>query len=788
MDRKPRTLLLLFLLSVLLVACGTSLAEQYHQSMITAVSGALTQTQSFVETETARPTVTPAATFTPTMTPPPMFPTPIDYYPGGMYSTPTPIAAPSSSEINYTLKDWTQEDALYLIQMMDEYAYMSDAAGVSDSRGRFMDAQYHVRLSILEAMSRYPEIPYKQEIEWRFALADAILGNDDSNAWIAAQIKTALNEGGYGVDDLESMLLAHGFELVQSIVTENLFADHQEAVVIQIMPINSLNDGQFMAIRNRTDGTVEVQLIFTSWAYHAGYYAFSVDDHNRNGVPEVVIEIRIQSGSMCSADFLVYEWQHDQFKEISNGQIHSSDCYYGFTFIDDEAGAAQMIESEILHFPLYSSYELFRWDGRYYQPSEREIDPPYMLAFLLLSDGDYAQASKLIEETLDDLPEDYLEDIGPGFPDFLRFQLGMSVALQEDYHEAAAIFKSLADEPSDPEYPAISNASQTFLDSYHQSSDVYRSCKAAREYLDALIAGVPEREGPSDYSPERKIWGYEAWELYWNQHICNLDGPFRMFVESRIVADGDDLIDRLGNLGVIIRRTIPVDLSDDGIQDYIMLIETADSWHPCDRSRLWILRSLDHRYEAFQGDCIWDPDSPGEIDSTVISIPGDERKGVILQMDDSLYVIGVTNEERASASIILDEIDVESYEVENSETVLEIQLDKFPSTYLPSAGGTYHWDEDIGKFIYSDRIEDEIFENNHPEAAIPVINRILDYLLNEEGEVSFYFDRYLYLLGLAYEYSGDSVAAIEAYWRLWHDFPVSQYAVMASYKLELRSQ
>lgn len=787
MNRKALFFLMFPLATIYLVACGPSRAEMDDQATQTAFALAATHRQSYAETETARPTFTATITSTPTTTPTSIFPTPVDYHPGSMVTTLTPISTPISSENNYTLKDWTQNDALHLIQAMDEYAYKSDFL-VGSSRGQFEFAQYPVRLSIFEALYRFPDFWYKHEIEWRLALSDAIQMNDNSNAWIAAQIETALNEGGYGVEDLESMLLTYGFELVQSIVTENLFSDNQEAVVIQIMPINSWNDGQFMAIRNKTDGLIDVEIIFTSWNYGYGNHTFTVDDHNRNGVPEVILETHIQSGSMCSAILLMYEWRQSRFEELTKGEVHSSECYYEWDFIDEDSGDAQLIEFEMLDIPLYSSHALFTWDGRYYQLSEREIDPPYMLAFLSMLNGDYAQARDLIEETLNNLPEDYIEEIGPAFPDFLRFQLGMIAALQEDYEEATASFKSLAEEPSDPEYPAISYASQTFLNSYKQSSDVYQSCKAARAYLDEIIAGVPGKEGLYDDSPERKVWGYDAWRLYWYQHICDLDSAFRMFVEDFIIVEGNDLIDQLSTLGVIIRHSIPITLSTDGIQDYIMLIETVDSWHPCDRGRLWVLRSLDQGYEAFQGDCIWDPDSPGEIDSTVITIPGDERTGVILQEDDSLYVIVLTNEECVSASMILDDIDVESYDVLNTDTILEIQVNNLPSTYRPSAGGTYNWNEELGKFIYSDRIEDEIFANNNPAAAIPLLERILDYLLEEERQGSSYYHRYLYLLGLAYEFNREDVAASDVYWRLWHDFPESQYGVMASYKLELLSQ
>ena len=42
-----------------------------------------------------------------------------------------------------------------------------------------------------------------------------------------------------------------------------------------------------------------------------------------------------------------------------------------------------------------------------------------------------------------------------------------------------------------------------------------------------------------------------------------------------------------------------------------------------------------------------------------------------------------------------------------------------------------------------------------------------------------------YLLGLAYELSGNERYAVNTYWWLWHDYPDTIYAVLAGHKLEM---
>lgn len=42
----------------------------------------------------------------------------------------------------------------------------------------------------------------------------------------------------------------------------------------------------------------------------------------------------------------------------------------------------------------------------------------------------------------------------------------------------------------------------------------------------------------------------------------------------------------------------------------------------------------------------------------------------------------------------------------------------------------------------------------------------------------------MYLLGLAYERSGDQANAVRTYWQLWHDYPANPYSLAAQSKLE----
>jgi hypothetical protein len=64
--------------------------------------------------------------------------------------------------------------------------------------------------------------------------------------------------------------------------------------------------------------------------------------------------------------------------------------------------------------------------------------------------------------------------------------------------------------------------------------------------------------------------------------------------------------------------------------------------------------------------------------------------------------------------------------------------------------------------------------------AVPLLH---DLLANYSYHGS---SRLMYLLGLAYELTGDEANAVKTYWNLWHDYPETAYARLAESKLELK--
>jgi hypothetical protein len=92
------------------------------------------------------------------------------------------------------------------------------------------------------------------------------------------------------------------------------------------------------------------------------------------------------------------------------------------------------------------------------------------------------------------------------------------------------------------------------------------------------------------------------------------------------------------------------------------------------------------------------------------------------------------------------------------------------------------------------RIESTLFSDARPADVITPLQSLLAGTIREyetwsQDDMAYIstprIRPYLqYLLGLAYELSGDEANAVHTYWQVWHDYPNNPYALMARHKLE----
>ena len=169
-------------------------------------------------------------------------------------------------------------------------------------------------------------------------------------------------------------------------------------------------------------------------------------------------------------------------------------------------------------------------------------------------------------------------------------------------------------------------------------------------------------------------------------------------------------------------------------------------------------------------------------------IMAEAGKGLtIVQINDEIFIFEIIeqNGSKRVSMLLYEWSDVDHFAVHKNNGFPFVEIFSFPDESYPEPiYEAYRWDaeqEDLQSF---DLIAYMILEEGNPEGVIALIEEQLAKLEGLEDQAEYSADRFYYLLGLAYEWMGDERAAVEAYWKVWHDFPESGYAVMARPKLE----
>ena len=99
----------------------------------------------------------------------------------------------------------------------------------------------------------------------------------------------------------------------------------------------------------------------------------------------------------------------------------------------------------------------------------------------------------------------------------------------------------------------------------------------------------------------------------------------------------------------------------------------------------------------------------------------------------------------------------------------------------------YRWESQTERLRSVDQFVELMLMKREPEKAIPTLEELTAQMKAAGIPALYDQDRYLYLLGLAYELTGNTSKAVQLYYQVWFDYPGSGYAIMARSKLEVAS-
>lgn len=815
----------------------------YYPTLTRSPTASPFPTRTRTPTPTHRPTNTHKPTFTPslstTVTETPVFP--IGWQPAWQNESVTyiPTSLPEKPVAEFRLKPWSEQDAIDLVRLMDIYAYSQDQPALSESRYDYQAALPPVKLSIQEALHRFPDGAYADMLDWHLALTNAWMNNPASNSWLFNEIQTALNNAVTTPQDLDNFIMLHGFRIellfpeswnsscfsnipdanqdtskaIRSLSVSNLFGDKSEGQIFWLTTDGFHGeDGVYFALRRDDHGKYIIYPVLSAWDFALGDdHIICVSDHTKDGIPEIIIPVGRLSGLSCNGYLHVYQWRNDHFEDLTRGAIRS--CESSWDYISQNGDSYDVIEAGVLT----GETNLYAWYGDWYE----QVDSWYVDYSLVeiiekdITHGDYYSATQFIEQKIRSWSASDTNERGASYPDYLRFQLGMVYALQSKVGDAKKEFQQLIDDPTNPTVTAIPQAAQAFLAQYNDDTDVYRACQSALESMEKTIASYRGENGQLDREVVKEVWGYVE-ENDRSVPICELDEAFPLLVRTLGISLIADPLTALRQAGVTIPYSAKADVNGDGLEDWIEVVIKPKSGDEAEVAS-WVLLNTGQsltplpvlpyfkQYDA--------PDKASaladfRIDTVMNAI--NQAPLTFLQTGDYLYTfqIGQKGDHYQIIKLFQDK-QLKNYSILQDSNPLTFRIWYTVDQYTPE-WAQYRWDPVSNKFQSVEEqlsapqrsyygptdsaiLAEEMLLNWKPAEAISLLKNVFALPAGENEGGCFAYDptwycmdrpRLHYLLGLAYELTGDQADAVQTYWQLWHDYPGSPYALMARAKLE----
>lgn len=718
-----------------------------------------------------------------------VIPTQQGYFP----STPIPIATPEFGPSSFTLRNLSEDDFIDLIDDMERYSYQNFPPFMDwQSEGLFKDSQRSLAILLQEYLYHFPSSTYSERLHWQMVLIDfvnfegysfdGVGGNLYDDHWLVNQLEISLNNGITSPSDLETLLDKYWLDVEYIQPVENLFGDGKIAWFYVITPkvwqheesnINSADyfrrGGLFFVVREIVDGTFQLFMLDNAISFSNGASSlFDISDHNRNGTPEIAISVGYHSGTMCAGDLRIYEWQVSAFQELTRGEIGIGDCieHYDY-FLSNNIPAIRLTE----FFPNLES--VFVWNGDYYEFLGYEYSDLIEKWRTIAYDSKASRIDEIdvIEEILS---SEIRSDLTSAQVDFLRFRLGLAHALNSNPLQARKVLQDLESNPADTSRTVYSLLARKFVSYYSGDMDLYIACQKSREKLDEIWR-------PLDYEEEIEEFGFS-------------DDPSSPFAIGLLRCFGGDVFEVLVSKTPIALGDFPEELNKNGINFYyaekqdVNLDGLNEEWLVIFDGGVYLVFPKNGLYHSFAIDSFWGGETFSRVQVHVERVTELQKVMLIVSIDGETSIYVINDDFTSEYLVSFYNAEDMTFLVDGNPAQIQVFYGKPSSdqSYYATPWQGYRWDSADHKF-HNDLLEYAIFIGREPRRAAGIADNVLPLFFDWVNS-SYYtreFPRYLYLFGLSYELADQSQKAAEVYWQLWHDFPNSQYALMARYKIEL---
>ena len=745
--------------------------------------------------------------------------------------TPTPGAT-----TNY-LKDWSEKDALALINLIDTYARQINSREkcsfwsecLSTVFRTYTEAEEMLGLSIREALYRYPNSTIRDKLRWQLALTDAITQRPPlPDEALEKLLEEGLTQGRFNPLRLDSDLKPYGFRVVKTLLVENLFGDGQGNYVFLVtVDGQSLGtvqrdglDGYIAALRYNLNGDADIVKVESIWEFgYSTSYDFFAEELTGDNQPELITEFGVVNGSSQGIRLNIFQWRNNRFESVtptgdSIRYMTDGDLYWqiGSTQYQN-LPTIQIVESAMAPGRIIT--ETYSWGDGALNLTERIVRPfqPFSCPSLYgLPYFDIETQIAMADICLSEWPTSESESLGPSYPDYLRFYRAM-LQLSKSQNDALASLQAIINDPVNPDNLTVSRAAQAYIENFKSSLDLYRACQAANSIMDETLDS-----GDASFSQIVEKWGYFPPATMPSQ-ICSESEAITMMVDywnSAGLVQDTSIVNLLEQAGVTIQSQEVLDLNENGFDDLVAIVPSNSFWGTC--FDIWVFVHYQNNLASDKIMMYCDSrESPlPELSIETLKLIGNDLPMHIIHTKSDLLIFQISqNNKDGLVHKLLETDNVERYSIRREDQNVSIfvfydesvdgRLDyqvREREVFLGSGstmnGAIYEWSRLSQNFVLSKRLADNPFGENLEDVSIRVEEVLFDEsnpteamsileLLLSEPEPDYYFHysrpRLYYLLGLVYELLGEEQKALDTYLQLWEDYPDSAYIMMIREKI-----
>ena len=456
--------------------------QEFTPSPPVTATALSTITPSPTVTKTLRPTASPTITQTPTKT---LSPSPT-LIPSG---PPTLVPAQPVEGDIYRLVEWTDENADYMIDLMDDYPNTLSEEARGENYQNYYDAFFYATIAQKEGLLRFPESNFVDTWRWRLAFDLAQIGDVGASEEYGQLITDALNQG-----DVDLANLSGWFE-------EN--EPHMSLYIIELEPLEGYLSSYLLDIRAK--GSSYILLLESQGAFE--YYVLSdlfdfvndpqtrtlISDVTGDGSENIGIYFQYPEGPFVAIEPLVYDLSklppdQNSFRPsvppFTVGMEFEN--YWGVE--ENVDGGKDLYFESIVYPPCPVTIRRdYHWEGVFFEliNTTYNFDPDLdnlsycdYLSEHAVNTWGYEPAIQLMEELLPYWPPEYDTEGNSYPPDAFNewlYRLGVYHAQLGNLTSAIDYFNQVITSPGDPTSEWATQA-RTFLGIYKQPDDLYAAC------------------------------------------------------------------------------------------------------------------------------------------------------------------------------------------------------------------------------------------------------------------------------------------------------------------------